>query len=160
MITKERLEELKKQQAKIWHWEYDEIKLDNNTEICEVTDLSGNKHLGWCLSYDYEYKGEKYSTQLELEDLEENIEKGKWEYKMHVARTERFEPPMWEEIEEHYTFDWLNKGHHYRLAVDRPHQCVVITDFTIKEDIFDELTTKENYIKACEMVRDLFKGEK
>ena len=67
---------------------------------------------------------------------------------------------MWEDIEVVYTFDFITKGLHLRFAVDKHLDVIVVYKlFNVLEKdstIFDEHATKENYIKACEIVRDLF----
>ena len=85
------------------------------------------------------------------------MNKKDWRNKMTAERTERFDPPMWEDIEDYYCFNFV---------VDNCHRCFVVKKdnwITIDGDgcinIFEKYAsgvTKENYIKACEIVRDLF----
>lgn len=161
-MTKERLEECIKQRATVWIDNFGEYKLDEkHCEICKINDLRGNFLGRYCFWYEYDYNGEKCQNECELEDIEENVERGKWHWEMDACRTERFEPPMWEEIENHFTFKWFNDGIEYIFMVDKKNDIVAIeTVFDPCINEFDEHATKENYEKACEIVRDLFKGEK
>lgn len=150
-MTKEQLEELIEQKGTVYDIDGLEIELYSKAK-CHIVPKFDGMHDYLVVRY---INSTKYFYIGQLMDKEHY----EWRQKVVAERTEQFDPPMWEDIEEHYTFDWLNKGHHYRLAVDRPHQCIVITDFTIKEDIFDELALKENYEKACGIVRRLFSEE-
>lgn len=170
MITKERLEELIKQGATIWSdtlWYTGKIYLTNNDtdEYQIVKDIDndyvylnhhkkGTDHIydgGWC-----------------LEDLREDVDRAEWEYKTTAERTERFEPPMWEDIEDKYEFYFTCQDYKSKSS-DPCGMFVVNKKGTLKNYIlvrnvshypniftFDEPATKENYIKACEIVRDLF----
>ena len=161
-MTKERYEELKKQGGTIWHWKYGEIRIED-TDICEVRDLSGN-HMGWNVIY----FGENYDDVfLELKDLEDAT-KGKWKHKMTTERTERFEPPMWEEIRQgdEYIFRFITNNEYIYFEVikdkDIDFNHIAIFNSTRNKHIFnkwDNDATKENYEKACEIVRDLFEKE-
>lgn len=151
-MTIEQLEELIEQKGTVYDTDGSEIELYSKDKCHIVSKFNGND----------DYLLVRYANVFRYISISHLMDKEhyEWRQKTVAERTQRFEPPMWEDIEEHYTFDWLNTGHHYRLAVDRPHQCIVITDFTIKEDIFDELAIKENYEKACRIVRDLFKEDR
>ncbi|MBR4419056.1 MAG: hypothetical protein IKT33_03565 [Clostridia bacterium] len=154
MITAERLEELIKQSATIWNDYIGEYKLNKNQcKICKVTDMEFN-FIGYCLWCEYEHHGEIHTTEIKLEDLEENVERGKWHYKTTAERTERFEPPMWEDIEVIYTFKFINDNECMSLIANKKYNFVAISNgLTV---LFEEKYTKENYEKACEIVRDLF----
>lgn len=162
-MTKERYEELKKQGGTIWHYEYGEIRLED-TDISETRDLSNN-----IVGYTLLYFGEGYDVFLQLEDLEEDPTKGKWKHKMTAERIERFEPPMWEDLKEYY-FDFINNEKdyptHWSFDCHQTHKTetsigVFLYNETSGEyEIYEKDATKENYEKACKMVRDLFKGEK
>ena len=84
------------------------------------------------------------------------------EESLHL-QLERFEPPMWEDIgEDQYDFKFFINNVCYSFIVSRylwGHQREIV----IEKDsciLFDKPATKENYIKACEIVRDLFSTSK
>ena len=88
-------------------------------------------------------------------------EEAEWHHKTYAERTERFEPPMWEEIEDEYKLGFVEQPDKpIYFYVGKKINVIFIRDVYEDEliEVFD--ATKENYIKACEMVRDLFKGEK
>lgn len=89
-------------------------------------------------------------------------EQVEWAKKMHATRTERFEPPMWEEIEKKYDFYFYIKDTSYNFHVNKDLRRIEFSkDFIGTIFLFrSKEFTKENYEKACEIVRDLFKGEK
>ena len=157
MITIERLDELIKQGATIWNDYIGEYKLNKNQcKICQLTDMEFN-FIGYCLWCEYEYDGEIHTTEIKLEDLEENVERGKWHYKMTAERIERFDPPLWEDIEDCYDFNFCRDNAIYSFQVKKN----VYIEFTCKNSkiilVENGLSaTKENYIKACEIVRELF----
>lgn len=158
-MTKERLEELIKQGATVWIDDFGEYKLDEkHCEICKINDLRGNFLGRYCFWYEYDYNGEKCHSECEFEDIEENVERGKWHWEMDACRTERFEPPMWEEIENYYDFRFVVNNKCLRLYIRKDVDCIVL--FTEDDDrIFEASATKENYEKACEIVKKMFKGE-
>jgi hypothetical protein len=77
---------------------------------------------------------------------------------MTAERTERFEPPMWEEIGKDYSFYFYIKDISYVFYVNKYIGCIEITRDNMHNMLLnkDKEVTKENYIKACEIVRDLF----
>lgn len=101
--------------------------------------------------------GEYYTLDTHKQNyVLENKDKDEWHSKMDGERIERFEPPKWEEIKDEFVFKFLVNDYLFRFYVDK--------DFC---DIFGQLdgddcylvskpATKENYEKACEIVRDLF----
>lgn len=146
-MTEKRLKQLRKQHATVWidcpiNSEFCEIELDNSYKIDDV-GLYNRFGMGYSLQWVFETK-----------------ERAEWHRKTHTQRVDTFEPPIWDDIDKIYTFDWFNQGCHYRLAVDKSHNYIIVINFTSVGDIFDEPATKENYEKACEMVRKLFKGVK
>ena len=155
-MTKERLEELIEQKATIWdNADHFEIKL--NPEQYSITEAFGETVL-W---YQPKDKPSGYDWSWELGVLREDVDRAKWEHDKFESRTERFEPPMWNDIENHFTFKWFNDGIEYIFMVDKKNDIVAIeTVFDPCINEFDEHATKENYEKACEIVRNLFKGEK
>ena len=166
MITKERLVNLINQEATIWWDGHFEIKL--NPIQYSVEKAYDGKIVLW-----YQPKDEPsgYDWGWELKDLREDVDRAKWEYDMYTTRTERFEPPMWEDFS-YYEFQFINyeNGHARKIIFEvlkkqdnkaKTGGHISILNSTLLKDIYEvETPTKENYEKACEMVRDLFKGKK
>lgn len=94
-------------------------------------------------------------------DIKERTKRAKWEHNMYTERTQRFEPPMWEEI-------WKDMDAYYKFCftVNERYYCFTVDTFGIDiymdelDTIFHKPPTEENYEKACEIVRDLFKEDK
>lgn len=165
MISKERLQELIDQKETIWTDDYGEIQLCDNSEVCETISFTSNHQtqFGYCLS-GFMYNNEFVSNNIEPEDLEENVERGEWNFEIHTNRLERFEPPVWE--------DFVNiispKGSmSYDFVSKDKESCEIYVDFSYQEiTILGEFggygewqLSKENYIKACTIARKLFLGE-
>ena len=164
MITTERLEELIKRGATIWNDYIGEYKLNKNQcKICKVTDMEFN-FIGYCLWCEYEYDGEIHTTEIKLEDIEENVERGKWHYKIIAERIDRFDPPMWEDLVTPYQFTFILRCKKDSRDMGTYALYVYQSGIMIEEDVeahaqrylFNKDFTKENYEKACEIVRDLF----
>jgi hypothetical protein len=136
MITAERLEELIKQGATIYY-----VSGEGMLKMINKAQLRSDH---------------KYMFN-DLSRLYETMEHYDWVRKMTAERTERFEPPMWEDIPNFYGF--------YRFVFSYNNQ---YTTFSVNKECnyieiainlictYNEPATKENYIKACEIVRDLF----
>lgn len=154
MITAERLEELIKQGGTVWFGKHFEIKL--NPKQFSIAEQFGET----VLYYQKEDEPSGYDWSWELGVLREDVDRAKWEHDMFTERTERFEPPMWEEIERYYRFVFVNNLGSYSdyytfdVSKDRPDSFAITVDNG--GFIFNGEPTKENYIKACEIVRDLF----
>lgn len=163
MISKERLQELIDQKATIWADGYGEIRLCDKSEVCRVTSCEGESHCLYGFIYDQIFINDSISP----EELEENVEKGEWNYEMHASRIERFDPPIWEEIQ--YTKHYFIYKFPIKDEYDFFGRITILKDYSIKvsgltqgilfEEYFDEAATKENYIKACTIARKLFLGE-
>lgn len=156
MISKERLQELIKQEATIWADRYGEIQLCEKSEVRRVISCEGESY---CLS-GFIYDGEFSPFAVTPEEMEENVEKGNWKYEMHASRIERFEPPLWEEINENT--DWrfyffTRDGRDYWFTVNGIIECIDLNSEYSESYYFD--FTKEDYIKACTIARKLFLGE-
>lgn len=152
-MTKERLEELIKQKVKKKLWSINFFIYD--LENCHIEDgvLMDDTEHTWC----------------NFENLYETKEQAEWALKTVAIRTERFEPPMWEDIKNTYGFrfiyydDIIEFTVNYSTMLDGVEfntQKIVIRNLDERELLFVKPATKENYEKACEIVRDLFKGEK
>ena len=102
-------------------------------------------------------------TKELLQEESLHLQRIKWEQKMTAKRIERFEPPMWEDIgEDQYDFKFFINNVCYSFTVSR-YLWGHLREIVIKKDsriLFDKPATKENYIKACEIVRDLFSTSK
>ena len=154
-MTKERLEELIKQKATIYTVYFNLIKVfeEELNECSWSVDKQGNlvEHY---LDSSHVYKS--YS-------LFETKEQAEWALKTVAERTERFEPPMWEEIENKYFFRFMLGEQFCDFCVCKSYHASWTNDIFVGSEnghtYFSTEATKENYIKACEMVRDLFKGE-
>lgn len=85
-----------------------------------------------------------------------------------AERIERFEPPMWEDLQEDlevidYKFAFTINGncnYLFWVAKDERGSSIEIRKFNVYKVettlFYSDSATKENYIKACEIVRDLF----
>ena len=146
MITAERLEELRNQCATV----YIVFAGEKEATALNIVDVDE-----WLLASRF------------LETVFETKEQAEWAEKMYTERTERFEPPMWEDIEKDgYLFTFIKPKDIHTIAfavnwgVLWENEIVILydDDYCVDEcrTIFNEPATKENYIKACEIVRDLF----
>lgn len=163
-ISKERLEELIQQNAIIWHDDWEEIKLDKNTcEVCEVKTFSG-KHLYWCLDFEYEWNNEKHHTQCNLDELEEDVEKGRWEQEFkRIPRTDYLDLPTWEEFNKSSKLVRFRdkEGNRCRIEGYCDDTGNGFIDVVVGiHGIFTEDYTKENYTLACRKAKELFLGGK
>lgn len=172
MITKKRLEELIKQGATIWSdtlWYTGKIYLTNNdTDEYQILKDIDNNYV--YLNHHKKGTDHCYDGDWCLEDLREDVDRAEWEYKMTAERTERFEPPMWDDFN-HYEFQFINyeNGNARKIIFEvlkkqdnkaKTGGYISILNTTLLKDIYKvDTPTKENYKKACEIVRDLFKWE-
>lgn len=164
MISKERLQKLIKQEATIWADSYGEIQLCDKSEVCRVISCEGESY---CLS-GFIYDCEFFPFAVILEELEEDVEKGEWQYEMHTSRIERFSPPTYEEmIKEPRCLDCWTKEF-VVMDNDKPigiafigvdFDCEIVSVEMGSDQYFVEQLTKDNYIKACTIARKLFLGE-
>ncbi len=149
MISKERLEELKSK------YRFEACKIIENAES------------------EQRFLTEKENKQLTK--LEENLhecDKKLWALKYHATRTEELNLPMWEEFCE---FDKLIPNFRFRFTdKDKENIALFLSEGLYGADpkniivynfdgdygfLFEEPTTEENYIKACDLCLKLFKGE-
>ena len=165
-MTKERLEELIKQGATIWSSGFNE-ELKLNPKNCKIEKQKWLTEPEPKLYLVVKEDEEHYPTYC-LDNLREDVDRVKWEHDMYTERTERFEPPMWEDIEDRYEFDFMNDCGDYKFNVIKSCMIEIIihrkadepTCFEWLFDVGEYDCTKENYEKACGIVRDLFKGSK
>ena len=97
----------------------------------------------------------------------ESKDRDEWHSKMDGERIERFEPPMWEDFN-HYEFQFINheNGSARKIIFEvlkkqddkaKTGGYISILNTTLLKDIYEvDTPTKENYEKACEIVRNLF----
>lgn len=168
MISKERLQELIDKKATIWADAYGKIQLCDKSEVCDTIAFTGNHQIqeGYCLC-GFVYNNEFIRDNIEPDGLEEDVEKGEWQYEMHASRLERFAPPVWEEIQ--YTKHYFVYKFSIKENYDFFGRITILKDFNIKvsglvqgvlfEEYFNEAASKDNYIKACTIARKLFLGE-
>ena len=164
MISKERLQELIDKEATIWADDYGEIQLCDKSNVYRVISFEGESY---CL-YGFIYDQRFINDNIFPEELEEDVEKGKWEYEMHTSRIERFRPPTYEEmIKEPRCLDCWTKEF-VVMSNDIPigkafigvdFDCEIVSVEMGSDQYFVEQLTKDNYIKACTIARKLFLGE-
>lgn len=165
-MTKQRLEELIKQGATIWSSGFDE-EIELNPKNCKIEKQKWQTEPKPKLYLVVKEDEEHYPTYC-LDNLREDVDRAKWERKMNTERTERFEPPMWEDLVTPYQFTIICRCKKDSRDMGTYTLYVYQSGIYIEEDIeahaqqylFGEDFTKENYEKACEIVRDLFKGGK
>lgn len=151
MITEERLKELIQQRATIWcsSWE-EEVKL--SPENCVIDDLynyalnSKEKRL---LVLEDDKKTAFCSYRLQF--LEEDVEKGAWDYEMHATKVEEFKPPYKLNVGECYEFI-SKKGCRMRIYNWKDEQYWVQYVGTHR--------SFNTYKEAVEYARKMFLGEK
>ena len=166
MITTERLEELVNQEATAWGCDGKsvfDLPLKSTKDrivafvgkCCLVVDWYAGKSKGWLTAY------------YNRDNLYETKEQAEWALRTIGKRIEKFEPPMWEEIKDGYFFAFFQRLEdiiwEWQFEVIKG-DCSNegITFYNNTGDVkFQKPATKENYEKACEIVRDLFnKGDK
>lgn len=146
-MTKERLEEIIKQGGWIWI-------LDKNSRFgLQLSDKFFIK--------DNFLRSELGTKYAKLDDIFETKYQAEWALKTVTERIERFEPPMWEDID-YYCFSFVQPNNDFVKFEVKKNEYIEIAENEYEELFYKsgEEATKENYEKACEMVRDLFKGEK
>lgn len=160
MITEERLKELIQQRATIWcsSWE-EEVKL--SPENCVIDDLffyatnSKEKRL-LVLEDDKKTAFCSYRLQFLEEDVE--TEKFKLEFQ-NITRTETLSLPTFEELKKFEVLDFKAKdGYQYTIYYISGFKTLAITGITGNK-YYGE-ATKENYLEACKIAKNLFLGEK
>lgn len=162
MITIERLRELIKQGGTAW------VITDHKVEPILLKENKGNKVciVGGDTLYHAYFTANNYCPDgwwdrdyYSFDELFETRDRAEWHLKMTAERTERFEPPMWEDIEDDYLYKFYINRKEFKFYVNKFTDCIYVynlDDTQVVYDVFDEPVTKENYIKACEIVRDLF----
>lgn len=152
-MTKERLEELIKQWATIYY------TYENG--CVKTIDLSyGISKFKIGKNYvERKIIGTGFTERYITNKLFETKEQAEWVLKTYAERTERFEPPMWGDIEDDYLYKFIINQKEFKFYINKFTDCVYIynlDDTHLVYGVFE--ATKENYKKACEIVRDLFVG--
>lgn len=153
MITTERLEELIRQEE--WVWLIDE------KQRCYRLKLNTNFHIK-----DNSLRSEVETVYATLDKIFENQDRADWYCKTTAERTERFDPPMWKDLLEKdlYAFTFVKDGEVYdficsiyldKVDIRLEQRLVGYSSKPVTTCQFDD-ATKENYEKACEIVRGLF----
>lgn len=176
MISVERLKELLDKGATIYCYDYGRLKLDKkNCEICETISFN-EKHqviMGHILQFAYFYDNERYVSNVELDYLDEDVEKAEWHYEMDASRSENFIPITYEEfLKDNIGFGFYRDASYYKIhkircsANDNDPRWKIELYITYGND-FDDVwrewqwdLTKENYKLAITKMRNLFKGGK
>lgn len=159
MITKQRLEELIKEKAKVYYTQNHPLVSDGMWIDLTRAEIIPSQE---CIALDYKIYGNYgyvncfpfkwlYETK---EDAEEYLKYG------NITREEKLELPLWSEVKEkEITVDFNAKHAHYRLY--RIGGIIGIIEF--KDDtgagIFNEPFTRENYDKARDLCVKLFMEE-
>lgn len=151
MITRERLEELMKQGAKVYR---------TYADVC-VCELDLKK----CIEIDNGYAWVKGTGCVKqcgypLENLYETKEEAKFakEFK-NITRIDTLNLPTFEELKKFERFDFEAKdGHRYTIHFISGFNTLAITGI-IENKYYGE-ATKENYLEACKIAKKLFLGGK
>lgn len=159
MITKERLEELKKEGATIY-WLIGKmvlnIHLDSSYYVSDANILCNKRSEDEKTCVDY------------IENLYETKEQAKWALKYYATRTEELTLPMWEDYTsaDSSIIRFYAKERKYTMYIyvknKKTNNCRILIRADDGEQdwlVFEEPATKENYIKACNLCLKLFKGE-
>lgn len=159
MITKERLEQLIKEGATIWYYEYEPFiaGYSNIIHICSV-NLSSDCSIKNNTLYDAQvisFEDHNYDVLIgKLTDLFETRKEAEWHLKHHATRTEELDLPTFDDLTE---IDFIAKnGDKYHLF--NQDGMLVLYNRNKGSEFFKEMT-KENYIEACDLCLKLFKGE-
>ena len=158
MITKERLEQLIKENATIYYADRD-VKFPipiflNEEDFVKENELS---HEESCIR-----------DNILLEDLYEEQKQAEWYLKYHKNRIETLDLPMWEDFikEDNFVFKFYVKKKEYSMYIfvknKNTNNCRILIRADDREQdwlVFEEPATEENYIKACDLCLKLFKGE-
>ena len=159
MITKERLEELIKQEATIWVKNQYCNAYDVELSHCDYVAITDNKESLMFLDYSIQEDDPESVLVDYLENLYETKEDAEWA-SIATYRTEIFDPPAWEEINDDTNWEcffFTRDGYDYYFVVDGLMESISLRSEYGKKYYFD--FTKEDYIKACTIARKLFLGE-
>lgn len=167
MISKERLQELIDQKATIWSEGYGEIQLTDISEVCGIKNSKDSMIISYCL-YGFICGDSFIPCTVKPEELEEDVEKGKWDYEMCINKLDYFLPPFYDEMikEPRHLNCWTMEF--IARELDKPigiafigvdFSCEIVSVEMGSNKYFAEPLTKENYARACTIARKLFIGE-
>lgn len=147
MITRERLEELIEQKAKIYstHWK-EEVDLSLPCEI--EYDGVGREFL--LVQEDKDHRPSYW-----LQNLTEDVETAKWEEEFGcIERTEKLELPTWGKSKIDLYIEWFDNVE-FKYFIHDDTYCLSKGC----EIVLELEATKENYTLACRKAKELFLGE-
>ena len=151
MITKERLEELIKQEAIVYNVDIfgiKEIKLDKLDYVEQNGTLLLAKRSVYLAGYYYN------------ERLFETKEEAEWEFEFgNITRTETLKLPSWEEFKKERFVEFFYNEYDYMLQYQNISKKIALYERNNKGDYYLSEATKENYIEACRIAKKLFLGE-
>lgn len=165
MITKERLDELKKEGAIVW-------QIKNNGEFNIALPIKLNYVTIKYLEEGIEVKSDVYMLFkiseaydriyfIRYDELTEDEEEANFINRYQgITRTETLSLPTFEEFCKYEYVDFLtSKGKHcwLEICLESPTSRFRMAEGSMFTHIWE--LTKENYIKACEICRKLFLGE-
>lgn len=169
-MTRERLEELIKQKGIVYcpmNLNGFIVEYDLSVFRCQIA--SDDEKVFACI-FNADYEGGCYH----LRDVFETREQALWSAKIRANRIEIFDPPMWDDIDTQYEFNFFDRHfirpgiycvRHMRFSVyngDKDKEVYLYDETSREYEIYEQHATKEHYEKACEIVRELFnkRGEK
>lgn len=157
MINEQRLKELIHKNISIYGIDYERCLQSNIVEILirNLRYSSSNDNYQYLSSKD----GDCYLYEFFDEDLYETKEDAEFakEFK-NIKRTEILNLPTFEELKKFERFDFKAKdGHRYTIHFISGFSTLAITGI-IKNEYYGE-ATKENYLEACRIAKNLFIGE-
>ena len=149
-MTKERLEELIKQGGTVYKISYGKVwempLINDEKNHC---DISRDKflHFHELLEFNDSLDNRWTDFYVGLDELFETKDRAEWCAKIYRERPERFEPPMWEDIEDYYEFNFVNGIEDYSLRVKKNNFIEICLGADDVDDIFlvyNKYVTKEN----------------
>ena len=154
MITEERLEELIQQRATVYANGCGEIELIPENDI-EIYENGNNSYILYAFEPNRKYKNEIFA-----EDLFETKEDAEFaEEFQNITRTETLSLPTFEELKKIERFAFFGKdGNIYTIHFMSGFNTLAIVG--ISGNKYYGEATKENYLEACKIARNLFLGEK
>ena len=156
MITKERLEELIKEEATIY-------VITHEPFIAGVSSFIGIKEEKLSKESNIGKDNTLYWQDMgiaELEYLYETKEEAEWYLEFgNITRTERLELPSWEEFKEIRFVEFFYNEYDYMLQYQNISKKIALYERNNKGDYYLKEATKENYLEACKMAKKLFLGE-